>query len=196
MLSVECFPSFRHHVPMRFSCHKPPLASVMTRKVASAVLFWAISLVVHVSPPSYFTHSWQTEDGVPGNNVTAIVQPHDGYLWVGTRSGLTRFDGAHFTIFDSANAPEMHSRHVTSLFEAPDRALWIGHENGELTQYKGGKFSAVPVRALWHGGKISGIGSDRDGDIWLLNDIGELARVRDGASIPAFAGALTRRVAL
>src|SRR5690242_10865012 len=91
-----------HAVP----CHIPPRpADGMIRRIVSAVLWWTSCLVLQASTPSYFTHAWQTEDGVPGNNVTAIVQTRDGYLWVGTRSGLARFDGAHFTTFDSANAP-------------------------------------------------------------------------------------------
>ena len=36
-----------------------------------------------------------------------------------TYSGLARFDGIRFTMFDNNNTPEMHSGRVTSLFEAP-----------------------------------------------------------------------------
>ena len=34
--------------------------------------------------PNYFTRTWQVEQGLPQNKVTAVVQTHDGYLWVGT----------------------------------------------------------------------------------------------------------------
>src|SRR5262245_22746553 len=40
---------------------------------------------------------WQTEDGLPQNAVNAILQSREGYLWVGTDSGLARFDGERFT---------------------------------------------------------------------------------------------------
>ena len=49
--------------------------------------------------PNYFIRSWQSEAGLPQNKVTAVVQTHDGYLWVGTYSGLARFDGVRFTTF-------------------------------------------------------------------------------------------------
>ena len=48
--------------------------------------------------PNYFIGAWQTEDGLPQNSVTAVVQTRDGYLWLGTYSGLARFDGARFTV--------------------------------------------------------------------------------------------------
>ena len=37
---------------------------------------------------NYFTHLWQTEDGLPQNAVTSIIQTGDGYLWLGTYQGL------------------------------------------------------------------------------------------------------------
>jgi ligand-binding sensor domain-containing protein len=137
------------------------------------------------SQPNYFTRFWQVGDnGLPENNVTAVVQTRDGFLWLGTRSGLARFDGVRFTVFNGSNTPEMQSSHVTCLFEADDGTLWMGHDTGEVTRYKAGKFSHVPIRAAWHSGKISAICSDATGDIWLFNQNGELARVRDGLVIP------------
>jgi ligand-binding sensor domain-containing protein len=76
------------------------------------------------------------EQGLPQNKVTAIVQTHDGYLWVGTYNGLARFDGVRFTVFDDSNTPELRSSRITSLFEAADDALWIGTESGGVTRYE------------------------------------------------------------
>jgi ligand-binding sensor domain-containing protein len=36
---------------------------------------------------------WRNADGLPSDSVTAIIQSRDGFLWVGTGSGLVRFDG-------------------------------------------------------------------------------------------------------
>ena len=44
----------------------------------------------------YRIRAWQTDDGLPQNSVYAITQTSDGYLWVGTREGLARFDGVRF----------------------------------------------------------------------------------------------------
>ena len=53
--------------------------------------------------PNYFTRTWQVEQGLPQNKVTAAVQTRDGYLWAGTYNGLARFDGVRFTVFDDNN---------------------------------------------------------------------------------------------
>src|ERR1700722_4985592 len=39
--------------------------------------------------------SWTSKDGAP-SEIFAIAQARDGYLWLGTTTGLVRFDGIHF----------------------------------------------------------------------------------------------------
>ncbi|HEX7569127.1 MAG TPA: two-component regulator propeller domain-containing protein, partial [Verrucomicrobiae bacterium] len=148
------------------------------------------------SLPNYITRTWQTDDGLPQSSVTAVVQTRDGYIWLGTRSGLARFDGVRFTIFDGSTTPEMQSPHVTCLFEDARGALWIGHETGEVTCYEAGKFRSVPVKAAWLGGKISGIAADSAGALWLMNGAGELARIKDDLVIPPPPGRVGPRLAL
>ena len=138
--------------------------------------------------PNYFVRAWQVEEGLPQNKVTAVLQTHDGYLWAGTYSGLARFDGMRFTVFDEKNTPELHSSRVTSLFESSNGTLWIGQENGGITTCRDGKFQAVDIRAAWSGGKIYAITADETGDVWLLSETGLLARVRDGLVLSPLIG--------
>src|SRR5215470_10686666 len=105
-------------------------------------------------PPHYSLRTWQTEEGLPQNSVTALVQTQDGYIWLGTYGGLVRFDGARFVVFDSDNTPALKDNRITSLFEDRSRSLWIGHETGNLTRLQSGIFGAVEVPGGWSGGKI------------------------------------------
>jgi len=145
--------------------------------------------------PNYVTRVWSTDDGLPGSRVTAIVQSHEGYLWLGSLNGLGRFDGVRFTIFNAGNTPEMQSPHVTSLFEDANDTLWIGHETGELTVYRNGKFQPFPIPA-WPGGKVEAIFADETADVWLLNDLGGLVRARDGFSVPEPTGRIPHLITL
>ena len=146
--------------------------------------------------PNYFTRTWQVEQGLPQNKVTAVVQTRDGYLWVGTYNGLARFDGIQFTVFDDNNTPELRSSRITSLFETADSTLWIGTESGDVSKYQDGHFAAVPVRANWSGGKIYAIIADDAGDVWLLNEAGELARARDGKVLSPASGNVPKVLSL
>src|SRR6516162_41024 len=79
----------------------------------------------------YSVRVWQTDDGLPQNQVYAIAQTADGYLWVGTREGLARFDGVHFTLVDEKSAPELRQGLITALCVARDGSLWVAtYANG------------------------------------------------------------------
>ena len=133
------------------------------------------------NPPNYFLRSWKTESGLPDNAVSAILQTHDGYLWLGTYAGLARFDGVRFVVFNSAQEPGLQSDRITSLAEDATGTLWIGQEGGDLTLYRNGHFDPQKVHGSGMRRKISATGID-GGDGWMLNEEGTLVRVRDGFS--------------
>jgi signal transduction histidine kinase/ligand-binding sensor domain-containing protein len=167
----------------------PPKASWLRRFSARGFFCFIVLLslagagagAAETGRPDYFQRSWKTENGLPDNAVTAAVQTRDGYLWFGTYGGLARFDGARFVVFNSALEPGLQSDRVTSLSEDADGVLWIGHERGDLTSYRDGKFEPQNVRETGVRRKISASGTDEFGDVWVLNEEGTLIRVRDGA---------------
>ena len=164
---------FRLSIRLNFS-----LSKILAVAIASlSVLSCQNAFGEMTNLPGYFTRVWRTEDGLPNDAVTAIVQTHDGYLWLATYDGLARFDGVNFTRFDSSTTPEMHSTRVTSLFEDADGNLWIGYETGELTRYRDGHFYTTEFHAPWERKKIQDIGADSMDNIWLLNDAGILANL-------------------
>ncbi len=61
-------------------------------------------------------------DGLVANEVSALLQDRQGFLWVGTFSGLSRYDGASFSTFvhDPADAGSLADNFVNALYE--DRA--------------------------------------------------------------------------
>jgi len=141
--------------------------------------------------PNYVIRAWQADEGLPQSTVTAVLQTRDGYIWISTYSGLARFDGIRFTVFDDTVRPRWPAVRITCLFEAPDGTLWIGHENGEVTRRRNGRFERVEVLARWTSGKIVSIATDESGEAWLLHQEGLLARVRDGLVLePETGGAL------
>ena len=41
------------------------------------------------------------DEGLPHTDVSSIVQDRDGYIWIGTYSGLCRYDGTDMTVCSS-----------------------------------------------------------------------------------------------
>lgn len=127
--------------------------------------------------------SWHTEDGLPQNHSTSIVQTRDGYLWFGTYNGLARFDGLQFRVFSAGNTPGMTSSRITSLFEDRRGVLWIGHDTGELTRLTAGRFETVAVKGNPSGGALVSISEDDAGQVWMMDLDGVLTCVEDGRRV-------------
>jgi len=113
---------------------------------------------------------WTSDSGLPQNSVSAIVQTHDGYLWLGTQEGLVRFDGVRFTIFDTRNTPALSDDWVQSLAEARDGTLWIGTMSG-LLRMRRGEFTAFSGGGLDHD-VVGALYEDREGAIWASSSYG------------------------
>lgn len=78
----------------------------------------------------YLIESWETDQGLPENSATAMVQTPDGYLWFGTFNGLVRFDGVAFTVFDPSNTPELPNAGIVNLHLDASQRLWVSTYRG------------------------------------------------------------------
>ncbi|HTY36105.1 MAG TPA: two-component regulator propeller domain-containing protein [Bacteroidota bacterium] len=86
---------------------------------------------------SYVHESWTSEHGLPQNVITAIEQTSDGYLWLGTQSGLVRFNGIAFMNLDRYNTPAMKNEFIRVLAVAEDSTLWVGTDHGGVVSFRG-----------------------------------------------------------
>src|ERR1019366_2642949 len=77
----------------------------------------------------YNCQTWNRQNGLPANGITAITQTRDGYLWLGTSAGLVRFDGTDFKLLDLSSVTNLSSSIVTSLAAARNGGIWAGLEN-------------------------------------------------------------------
>src|SRR5882672_10572726 len=87
----------------------------------------------------YHLDVWTEREGLPQGSVQAITQTHDGYLWIGTRDGLARFDGVSFTVFRGETSAGLAANDIRALCEDKAGQLWIGTFNGGLSCYAQGK---------------------------------------------------------
>src|SRR5262249_39347315 len=86
-----------------------------------------------------FDH-WTAETGLPQNIITAIHQTPEGYLWVATLDGLTRFDGVRFTVFNKSNTPGLSSNRFTCLYQDAHGDPLAGTQVRVVTRYHMRKF--------------------------------------------------------
>lgn len=83
----------------------------------------------------WLIQNWQTEDGLPENSATSVVQTADGFLWIGTFNGLVRFDGVTFRVYDRANTPELPHNGIVNLHLDRDGRLWVSTLRGLVVRH-------------------------------------------------------------
>ncbi len=112
--------------------------------------------------------TWDTDDGLPQSTVACMVQDRQGFLWIGTQEGLTRFDGLRFTIFDRGNSPQLRHNSITELLEDPAGGLWVGTQEG-LHHFQDGRWIAIPDPPNHPVGSVEEIVLAPEGDLWIAS---------------------------
>lgn len=71
------------------------------------------------------------------NTVASIHQDHNGYLWIGTRNGLNRYDGANMITyeFDESDSTSLSNDYIRLVFEDSQNKLWVGTMGGGICLY-------------------------------------------------------------
>ena len=77
--------------------------------------------------------AWTLRDGAPAE-VFALAQTTDGYLWLGTSTGLVRFDGVEFERVGVVGGVSLPSQNISALRALPDGALEIGLRLGGVSR--------------------------------------------------------------
>lgn len=124
--------------------------------------------VCYSNQDRYFRH-YSVENGLSNNCVTSLLQDRTGFLWVGTRDGLNRFDGYTFKVFRKGgiHSGSIGNNYIHTLFEDSTGVMWVGTERG-LFQYHEKKevFRLIPATSNLY---IDRIAEDKDGDLWIIS---------------------------
>lgn len=107
------------------------------------------------------------EQGLSQSQVKTVLQDEDGYLWVGTISGLNRFDGLQFETFGKKDS--LAEEWFTSSCEVSNGDLWFGHWGGGLSYLdrSRGKFHDLGFEAQCGFSTITGLCEGAENTLWI-----------------------------
>ena len=113
---------------------------------------------------SQYAHSaWRVQDGVFSGLPRVLAQTTDGYLWIGTTTGLVRFDGVRFVPWSPPDGSKLPSQRINALLGGSDGSLWIGTAVG-LSRWHNNHLTNYPDQQ----GVVTAILEDGDATIWFL----------------------------
>ena len=125
---------------------------------------------------SQYAHTaWKVREGFIKGTIFSIAQTPDGYLWLGTESGLYRFDGVLPALWQPPRDEQLPDNFIHDLLVTRDGTLWIGTPKG-LASLKDGKLTQYPEVA---GHRVGELLQDAEGTFWFgVRDPGRLCTVQ------------------
>src|SRR5436853_2777751 len=141
------------------------VGELITRRLAAAlcVAYWLFILALpsvarSVSPPAlpsnprYAVEHFGERFGLSAATVTALAQDRQGFLWMGTQTGLLRYDGSRIRRFEEVEKTTGH--YIDLLLKAPDGSLWVKGGHG-IAHLKQGHF--IPLDLPSNAGQLSDV---------------------------------------
>jgi ligand-binding sensor domain-containing protein len=151
-----------------------------------------VSAPVFAQP--YTLIDYTARDGLAGSTVYSMVQDKDGFLWFGTETGLSRFDGTHFRNFYMADG--LPDNEIIKLFVDSRHRIWIIPFKHSICYYLDGKIhnqqNDMVLRKLIIGSDVVSVVEDSKGDViiseavsvHIISPDGSVSEVTDFAGRP------------
>jgi signal transduction histidine kinase/ligand-binding sensor domain-containing protein len=120
----------------------------------------------------HFNHAaWIAKDGAPAE-IKVMAQTTDGWLWLGTTTGLFRFDGVRFEHYPIPAEGVFAKRRISELRAHSNGDLWISYAVGGLSVlHKNGRIDdLLPLDSQV--GSVLTLAVDRDDAVWIAGGNG------------------------
>ncbi len=117
---------------------------------------------------TYFFDQYTVKDGLAQSTVYTLAQDQKGFLWIGTRSGVSRFDGRTFTNYTSRDG--LAKNGVSAILVDSRNNVWFGHIDGGISRYFKGSLQKWEKLPATFTSRVTSIVEDDDGQIWISSD--------------------------
>ena len=136
-------------------------------KLLAALILLAIA--VPAPAQHYGFELFGRDAGLTNLEIYALYQDQAGFLWVGTRNGLFRYDGSRFLRFDEESG--LPANDIAAIHQSADGTLWVATAIG-LARWNRSRFEPVSLGRkyqMFGGGSVR---SDQDGTLYFTTDRG------------------------
>lgn len=129
----------------------------------------------------WYAREWRSDEGLPDNDVSGIVQSPDGFLWVGTLGGFVRFDGNHFEKYSPVNVERIPSRGVRCLLLDHRGRFWLSMDRGIVLCADKTSTKVFTTQDGLPAAQALQFAEDADGAIWMSysNTRSSVTRIKD-----------------
>lgn len=140
-------------------------------------------LFINLHGQSYQFSKYGIENGLPQQYVYSINQDNNGFIWVGTGEGISKFDGIEFETYTAEDG--LSENFITCSSQRQKNIIWLGHNKGGVSRIKNGKIENILSDTLLDS-KITSISVDQDNYVWAISQNGSLLRINPKLEVKKF----------
>ena len=150
--------------------------------------FLVLTIIPYFSSAQEYSYThYDISEGLAGSTVYCITQDKEGFIWIGTETGVSRFDGAHFKNFTSVDGlPDVE---VLQIFSDSKGRVWMAPFRKSVCYYYKGKIynqeNDLALRKIHLKGNIRNFAEDRNGDI-LIQEMRGLHLLRGNGQVKEY----------
>lgn len=114
--------------------------------------------------------------GLSQSSVFSLAQDNKGFIWIGTRDGLNRYDGYNFKTyrFDPQDTNSISNNEITVIYCDKNGDIWIGTRGGGLNKFIVRSNRFIRFNKLVQENIIRDIYETPDGSLWIGSSDGLL----------------------
>ena len=135
---------------------------------------------------AFFRETWTTRQGLPHNQVNAIEQAPDGYLWFATWEGLVRYNGLEFHVFDRRNTPELKDNGIRSVHASAGGTIVVGTSRGGVSVKRGDDWRHWSMADGLAQDEIMDALYDSAGRLWVATENSGISVVQPSGKVVAY----------
>lgn len=114
---------------------------------------------------NYFFDNYGVAEGIAQSTVFDIIQDQYDHVWMGTRAGVSRFNGQEFVNYTMEDG--LAENAVRIIYRDSSGRIWFGHDGGGVSWYDGNQFHVFMSAGQQFKTNVTGIVSDNNGNLWI-----------------------------
>ncbi len=151
------------------------------------VFFTTASGALEKKPLSaYSRETWTTGNGLPHNQVNAVAQTPEGYLWFATWEGLVRYNGQDFRVFTPKNLSGLQDHGIRHVSVGANGRLIVATSRGGVTVIDNGKTHTYGLAQGLAQDECMAAIEDKQGAIWVAHESKGLSRIDASGNVTRY----------
>ena len=115
---------------------------------------------------------WQVRQGLPQPTIFSVCQTGNDYIWLGTPTGLVRFDGSRFSVVNQFKGFSLEHAWIRVVTQDAEHHLWFSISGVGVVQVRDQVAHLFDISRGLPSNNVRCLAADPNGGMWVGTDKG------------------------